>query len=63
MKKEAKQDKLDQLKKVAGEIDVDKVAKEIDNDFIPDVYDKTMGQAFGEKFYNLANDDDKELAD
>ena len=51
------------MKKVAGEIDVDKVAKEIDNDFIPDVYDKTMGQAFGEKFYNLANDDDKELAD
>jgi len=30
---------------------IDKISKELETDFIPDMYDKSMSKMFGEKYY------------
>ena len=43
---------------------LERVQKELETEFIPDVYDKTMAKMFGEKYYEdeaAAEDDDEEF--
>ena len=36
---------------------VDKIQKELETDFIPDLYDKTMQRMFGEKYYEASDEE------
>lgn len=40
---------------------LEKAEKELNTEFIPDLYDKTMDAIFDEKYYKSANNDGKEL--
>ena len=40
---------------------LEKAEKELNTEFIPDLYDKTMDAIFDEKYYNSTNNDGKEL--
>ena len=42
---------------------LERVQKELETDFIPDVYDKTMAKMFGEKYYEdeMMDEDDEEF--
>lgn len=39
---------------------VERVAKELESEFIPDLYDKTMTKMFSEKYYEDVSDQDME---
>lgn len=41
---------------------LDKAEKELQTEFIPDLYDKTMDAMFDEKYYE-ATDDEKDIED
>ena len=40
---------------------VEKIQKELEADFIPELYDKTMAKMFGEKYYDAAEEDKEEI--
>jgi len=40
---------------------LEKFEKELQTQFIPDLYDKTMDQLFNEKYYNASDDEGKDL--
>ena len=40
---------------------LEKAEKELNTEFIPDLYDKTMDAIFDEKYYKSSNTDGKEL--
>jgi KRI1-like family len=40
---------------------LEKAEKELNTEFIPDLYDKTMDAIFDDKYYNSTNNDGKEL--
>ena len=49
-----------------GGIDTDhlvaeKISKELETEFIPDLYDKTMSKAFNDKYYEKNSDQDVEI--
>ena len=39
---------------------VEKIQKELETEFIPELYDKTMQKMFGDKYYEASDDDAKE---
>ena len=41
---------------------IEKVSKELETEFIPDLYDKSMSRVFGEKYYENEIDEDEEAA-
>lgn len=65
MKKEEILEKLKKAEFIGGfgkllEVDrnlLEKAEKELKTDFIPELYDKTMNKMFGEKYYELSDDE------
>ena len=41
---------------------IEKISKELETDFIPDMYDKSMGRMFGDKYYENEVDEDSDEA-
>jgi len=39
---------------------VEKIQKELETEFIPELYDKTMTKMFGDKYYEASDDDAKD---
>ena len=39
---------------------IDRIQKELEADFIPDLYDKSMTKVFGEKYYEAEQDSNEE---
>jgi hypothetical protein len=62
-----KQEIVDKLKKaefLAGQdLDLNRLEKELNTDFIPDLYDKSMTQAFDEKYYDNSDSETSQLED
>jgi len=57
MKKEEIMEKLKKAEFVAGTGKItEKAEKELETDFIPDVYDKVMGKVFDEKYYDCEDE-------
>lgn len=40
---------------------IERVSKELETEFIPDVYDKTMAKMFNDKYYEDSNVEDEEF--
>ena len=65
MKKEEIIDKLRKAEFIAGKEAqlAERVHKELETEFIPDVYDKNMKRAFGDNYYEADSKADAELVE
>ena len=69
MKREEIITKLKKAEFLAGKLDsndkklLDKVEKELNSEFIPDLYDKAMDVVFDEKYYKAEDAEGKDLED
>lgn len=70
LKQMKKEEILERLKKAeflsgakfSNPKDLEKIQKELETDFIPDLYDKTMEKLFDDQYYKDENKDDKKQA-
>lgn len=67
LKREEIIDKLKKAEFLAGSLDnkekklLDKVEKELNSEFIPDLYDKAMDNIFDEKYYKVEEENGEDL--